>query len=201
MRWKKRVFTCSCWAVSAFRLEGKPQALFLGQPLNLCFCPGVMGGECTVVGPSHEVGMRLAFPQKKLADVTAGSTMAVASARGSPSTVDCCSSRPLTCVATWICTCEFDLRVTRSLCMWQSVCRGWWAKSGIFREGGLGGLRRWRPWSGKGHVHQRQSKRVGRLVEGEVASCLLHSLTDLISSLPFPSECTYGFLLCYFKCI
>lgn len=87
---------------SSFSLgqEGKPRAPFLAQPLNLCFCLGAMGGGCTVVGLSHEAGTRPAFQQKKLADVTAGSIMAVASVRGSPGPLDCCSSGPLKYVAT-----------------------------------------------------------------------------------------------------
>lgn len=52
------------------------------------------------MGLSHEAGTRPAFQQKKLADVTAGSIMAVASVRGSPGPLDCCSSGPLKYVAT-----------------------------------------------------------------------------------------------------
>ena len=37
---------------------------------------------------------------------------------------------------------------------------------------------------GRGHVHPCQSKCVGWLGEGEVASCLLHSPMDFLSSLP-----------------
>ena len=53
-----------------------------------------------MVGLSCEVGTRPAFQQKKLADVMAGSIMVVASVRGSPGCVDCCSSGPLEYVAT-----------------------------------------------------------------------------------------------------
>lgn len=137
-----------------------------------------------MVGLSHMRGA--AFWQEKLSGVSGGSVVVVASVRGSPGPLDCTPSGPSHCMATPICLCV-QLEGDRF-----PLCVG--AGTGAQSQASAG-------------RRARRSKRTGGSDQGSVSPRVwggswkekwLHGFfTDLFSFL----ECSYQFLLHYFKWI